>query len=548
MKQIRQVLGLLSEAALSDPETGREKRGYYVLGVITVVLILVPACFTAGFVSYVMTLAMMEEGGREEGLLFIIQLLSAFAVIFGFNVVLNEFYHSKNIERLLPLPLDTKSVIAARFIRTYFAESGMEFMVIFSAFIGYMAAAGISISSVIAMIIGIFLLPLIPLVYCGIISLILMRFAAVSRNKKLMNLILVLFSLALIYGAFVSFGGLAGFSVETYVKMLAEKDNAFLNLCNIIFYPVYLLIHAQATADPVGMVCFLLIALALGGIFLLLASVLYMPGLWSVLSAGNGKSGKKKAYTYDRHSVFVSLLKTEFRTIFRTPAYISNCVLINLFWPIMLVIIYFMQRGSNTVLKFILMYKAGYILSNVTLMAGVMTVAALTVAANAIAATSLTRYGSSADFVKAVPVGFSRFADVWLTVSVVISYASVLLDIIILKTLFLLDGAFCVYLACLGLFMVVLISCIGMRMDISDPRLNWESEVQAMRANVNVFMHMAIAIMTAASFSLLAFAIYYLEFTTALMIESAVFTILFTVMTIVYMITMDEVGELTDGG
>ena len=177
-----------------------------------------------------------------------------------------------------------------------------------------------------------------------------------------------------------------------------------------------------------------------------------------------------------------------------------------------------------------------------------MTVAALTVAANAIAATSLTRYGSSADFVKAVPVGFSRFADVWLTVSVVISYASVLLDIIILKTLFLLDGAFCVYLACLVLFMVVLISCIGMRMDISDPRLNWESEVQAMRANVNVFMHMAIAIMTAASFSLLAFAIYYLEFTTALMIESAVFTILFTVMTIVYMITMDEVGELTDGG
>ena len=56
-------------------------------------------------------------------------------------------------------------------------------------------------------------------------------------------------TILLILGAFLSFQGLEGFSIETYVESLTSGNNAFLNTMNIIFYPGYLLVHSAATGS-----------------------------------------------------------------------------------------------------------------------------------------------------------------------------------------------------------------------------------------------------------------------------------------------------------
>ena len=68
-----------------------------------------------------------------------------------------------------------------RFMFAYFAESVMEFLSLFSVFIGYFIAIGRNVGiaralhpvSIIGAVLGVVLIPLVPMIYCAIFSLIL---------------------------------------------------------------------------------------------------------------------------------------------------------------------------------------------------------------------------------------------------------------------------------------------------------------------------------------------------------------------------------------
>ena len=93
MRNVSLLLKLLRPGQDMDmPKEGRNKRTYTVFGGMAMLFIMIPCCIVVGLIAYYMTLAMIEAGGREEGMLFIVQFISACAVIFGLNVIINEFY------------------------------------------------------------------------------------------------------------------------------------------------------------------------------------------------------------------------------------------------------------------------------------------------------------------------------------------------------------------------------------------------------------------------------------------------------------------------
>ena len=236
MKQVSYLLKLLRRGQeMAMPKEGREKRTYTVFGGAAMLFIMIPCCIIVGFISYFMTLAIMEAGGKAEGMLFIVQFISACAMIFGLNVVINEFYFSSDIDYLLPLPVRTHELILAKFFVTYQAESVMEFMVLFSAYIGYVLAMGVTPIGVVTGLLGTLTLPVLPLVYCGIISLLLMFLFQGIRNRKILNGVMAGMTIVLILSVFMSFQGLQGFSIDTYVLSLTGGQNAFMNAMNVIF-------------------------------------------------------------------------------------------------------------------------------------------------------------------------------------------------------------------------------------------------------------------------------------------------------------------------
>lgn len=544
-RQVTHLLKLLRRGQeMAMPKEGREKRTYTVFGGAAMLFIMIPCCIIVGVIAYFMTLAMMEAGGKEEGMLFIVQFISACAMIFGLNVIVNEFYFSSDLDYLLPLPVKTHELILAKFWVTYQAESVMEFMVIFSAYIGYILAIGITPIGVVTGLLGTVTLPIVPLVYCGIISMLLMFLFQGIRNRKVLNVIMGVMTFVLILGAFLSFRGLEGFSIDTYVESLTSGENVFMNTMNVIFYPGYLLVHSAAEGLWSEVLLYLGINILLLVLFMAIANKFYLRGLYSFKSISNKKekSGGNSSLR-KQQPVFRAYFEKEIKTIFRTPAFVSNCILINFFWPVIIVIVCMMQKGSNTISRFVAMYHEGNVMVSVIVLALFLGLGALTTAANGIASSAFTREGAHIDFMKYIPVPYKLQIHVKGLLSLLFSYVSYLVDVVILSLILQLNMKEAVYYGFTGGCMVFYITCLGIWLDSMHPKLIWEDELNALRGNLNVFFNMAFAILAAVIICGVGFVLYLVPHSTINFIYLFYLLVLLILDIRMYQFTMGAVVE-----
>ena len=85
------------------------------LAAFAVIFIMIPVAVGSGLFTYLMTRSLIRAGHGEFGLLVMYHLISIFTMVFGINVVFNELYFSRDLERLLPLPLKGREIAAAKF-------------------------------------------------------------------------------------------------------------------------------------------------------------------------------------------------------------------------------------------------------------------------------------------------------------------------------------------------------------------------------------------------------------------------------------------------
>ncbi len=223
---------------------------------------------------------------------------------------------------------------------------------------------------------------------------------------------------------------------------------------------------------------------------------MYMPGLYSFKSVANKKEhGSKAAMTHSQQSVFWALFKKEVKTIFRTPAFVSNCIVVNFFWPILIVIVWMMQKGNETIDSFISMYHNGNVMAAIIALVVFLGMAALTTAANSLASSAFTREGAHIDFMKYIPVDYKTQIQVKGLISIVISFISYLIDVAILTYILKPTAGQVVYYIIGGFTLVFFITCLGIFLDSHHPKLIWEDELNALRGNLNVFFNMAFAIL-----------------------------------------------------
>ncbi|MCR5307736.1 MAG: hypothetical protein K6E24_01920, partial [bacterium] len=121
-------------------EKKKSKVFYMVMAIITALIIFIPTAFLIGMISYGMTLSLVDEGHLVEGVNFILYAVNLFAFIFSINVVLNVFYFSSDIERILPMPFKEREIIGAKFFNTLINENFIEFILIASSLIGFFIA------------------------------------------------------------------------------------------------------------------------------------------------------------------------------------------------------------------------------------------------------------------------------------------------------------------------------------------------------------------------------------------------------------------------
>ena len=501
---------LLKNAEMPMPQKGTKGRIYLSMGITALCCIMIPCCLIVGFVSYVMTLALDGVGTAISGLLAELHIMSAFSVVFGMLVIFNILFFSSDREHLVTLPFQSHEILAAKFFYAYFAESIMEFLVLLSMFTGYfLAVRTLSPIALLSALISVILVPILPMVYCGIISLLLMFFLKKVKNARIFHSISTIFLLLFVCLFLLSFQGMNGITVENYVNSIAGSQNLFIQVLNPIFYTVPILCEAIQTGHLLSLVLYLLGNLFAVGIMLLLGRFLYQSGLHTAAALGSGKKTLRTGIVATKsNSPLFSCLKKEWRVLIRTKAYSANCVYINLLWPVGLLLFLHFNHSKGGMGTFLSLYKQGNPKSALILLMGILIVAFLASALNSLSSTAFTREGAHLSLIKYIPVPYRTQMTAKALICFLLTYPILLICIGILQYYFGFSIWHSLYYAALVLCCHVISNIIGLALDSTQPYTTWDDEYSALRGNLNSFFNMAVIMILAVFLSALCFLSY----------------------------------------
>ena len=507
-----------SNLEMPKPEGEKKVKIYNRFGMIAFIGIMVPVSVLVGYVTYVMTDLLFSFGGNTYALLSELDLISAFAMIFGLPLMFSVLFFSSDLRFLTALPISPVSLYAARFWHTFKAENVMTSNVLFAIFIGYFISAAKNQSiayalnpvALLSSVVGFFASLLLPLIYCSIITLLLMLFLRkVNRTDIYYVSSLVLFvAFALMF--FLSFRSYGNISTINYLDSMVVGNNAFTSICNILFPTNFLTVYALRTHKILPLIGAFLVLATLYSLSVLTAHLTYRKGLFAAAVISNKRSSKKIASAYEKRGVFATLIIKEIRVLTRTMTYRTNCVYANLLWPIAAVIFVFEAPKYEFFKMFTYNLKAGDSLSRIILFAIVIAVAFIASGLNSIASTSFTREGVHLDMLKYLPAPLDKQVKAKVLVAVLFTFVPEVFAIALVVIRLGMAVMLPVYVA-ISFICILTATVIGVVMDSISPYTAWSDELSALRGNLNCFFNLAAEMVAALVIGLIAYGLYVLS-------------------------------------
>ena len=525
MKTIR-ALYRAQGAGLEMPKPGSPGRArtYAIFGIVAAVLILVPSTVLVGYITYLLSNLLMFFGERSYALTSMIHIISAFTMVFMMPVMFNVLYFADDLAFLRTLPVTPAKLYQARFWHTYRTESFMTVGVMIAMYIGWFvalvnnfgAAEAANPVTILASVMGLILITALPVIYCSIIASLLMIILRRARRTSVFyhasTVMFILFAFVFL----LSFRGQGGANIEHYVDMLVAGESSFNDVCDVVFFSTPMICRAMAEHDLLQLLIPAVATCAFYGLMVLIAHLTYTNGLYTsaVLARGTKKllEGRRAAadttYRPVRSGVFKTLLTKEIRTLTRSMTYRTNCVYVNLIWPVLGVIFFVLSRSNVNLLRFLSLYRGGRASSRVWVLMVVVAVAFVASGLNSIASTAFTREGAHLDLVKYLPAPYTTVIWSKIAASVIITYVPVAATIGVMS--YYLGARWYVALMYLGLALlsVVIAAFTGLAMDSMTPYTVWSDEAASLRGNMNCFFNLAAQLLVAAAVCGATYGIY----------------------------------------
>ena len=493
---LKLVKALISTVEPSTEEKKYNKIFYRVMGFIAVFGIMLPMAFFVGVVIYALTQPLVSQGAGQNAVELFLHLISVFSFIFGLNVIFSVFYFSGDIENLLPLPLRSYQIIGSKFTAALISASVMEFIVIIAAFAGYIIASGRHFWSWIIALFGMFTLPIVPLAYCAIICMLIMLLSGFIKNKDAVNKMTGFLTLAVVVGIAILISNTGGLDTEHLIEALSNPNNPLLNVMNCIFPQVHFLVSSMVNNTFINLIFYIAVNGFAIAFFLTIAEAVYFKTAVGInYTAKTRKSKDKIISSLKMHNPCVTYLKKEFKILFRTPAYFTNCIIINLIWPVFLYIVYLLNGKTNFLDEFIYGIHNGNEESVLIFILAISALSVLITAANCIASSALTREGKHFAFMKYIPLSYIAQINIKALVSIIISGAGMIIYVIAAALYLNLGVKITIFCCLVSLLSVSFVSYFGIFMDSVNPKLIWDDELNALRGNYNVFFNMAVAML-----------------------------------------------------
>lgn len=487
----------ISALSMSPPQDKRRKIMITILSLFGVFGVLLPVSIGVGLLVNLMTQTLLPIHAEALGIQLMFHIICLFTVIFGINVIFNEFYFSNDIEYLLPWPLRAYQIVASKFTAACFSENVMQFILVLSCIIGFGVGMRMSLLNWILSIVGIITLPIIPLAYCAILSMLVMAFTHVIKNKDIIQRLSVSLIFVMVIALVASIGFLQNMDIDTYVETLASGDQTFFNAMNIIFPNVPLFVNTFHSGSILSLIEYIGVNVLVLLIMLALSEVLYFKGVIGLTNSDNKKGEKdvdKLILHCKQRSPMYSYFMKEVHILVRTPVFFTNCIAINFLWPIFVYAMIKIQSYPVTIEGIQSLYANQDIRLQLLFVLGIVGISVLVTAINSISSNAISREGQHFAFMKYIPVPYFTQWNAKALVGIVFPTIGVLIYFIPACLILKIPMIHILLYVILCLMSTCFIAYTGIYIDSIQPKLIWDDEMSALRENYNTFFTMTIAI------------------------------------------------------
>ncbi len=484
-----------------------EKKDRWLVPLIGVALLgVVPMFYGLVLLVHNVYLVLRPMGQERALLSFGILAGQLLVLLFGIYYVIAAFYFARDLDLLIPLPLRPGEVMASKFavvvINEYLTVSAVVLPIVITLGVVSRAGAGYWVNAALIYL----ALPVIPLALVSLAVVALMRVINVSRKKDALilvgSLVLIGASVAVQVGLGRSAGGHgqgAGGMQATAESLAAffTSPNSLLNRVGAFFPPAIWATRAIAGGFSreglAHLALFLGVSIGLFAAMVALAEKLFYRG---VIGLGE-TTGKKRRLSRDEMSRRVSSGRRAFAAVFgrewkimnRTPIFLLNGVLVSVLLPALFVLMASVDSGGGgqggdtmSLLKMLMESNPLIVILGAALF---MTICG---SINGTASSTFSREGAQFWISQVIPVApreqaVAKFVHSYLVATLGVVTSAVVAGVFLhVKAVHLAVGA--------GLALVagVLLTAVGMIIDLARPLLDWTNPQKAIKQNLNVLL------------------------------------------------------------
>ncbi|MGE5632796.1 MAG: putative ABC transporter permease subunit [Caulobacteraceae bacterium] len=444
---------------------------------------------------------------QQEGLLLVggFSVVSMAVFFFSIFYVMSVFYFSRDIENLLPLPLKPSEILAAKFTVTLIYEYLTEFLFLAPILISFGVASGQGIIYYLYSFIIFLTLPVIPLVYASLLSMIVMRFTNIARNKDRFRIVGGIIAMAIAIGSnlVIQKFTAASMTPEKLQQMITQGNNSLVGAMSGIFvnnrFGVIALLNNGGVKGLINIAVFVLISFLFLLLLLNLGESIYFKGVVGVSETASKKKrySEKELYkSMEESPALKSYALKELKLLFRTPVYFMNCIMMNFLWPVFLLLPFIAQPEQMKELRsFSTALESGGI--SAVVLAAAFGISTFVTSANGITASAISREGRNIYVSKYLPISYKKQIMAKILPGIIMGAVATFMMLVVGMILFRVPALLIILIIVASFLGIVFSSFMGMFFDLNFPRLIWDNEQKAVKQNFNVVLNMLVSIIAA---------------------------------------------------
>lgn len=412
------------------------------------------------------------------------------------TMTISNFYYSNDISILLPLPIKKSEILFSKILYNSLALFVTALFVVFPFMVRYGIYYNKSILFYLLFILGLFTHTVIMAsIFTFLVVAMMSVINRFARAKNVMQLLGTILIIALSFGASYYFNSQVNqdqISLD-FMGVIAQKMNGIIALV-----PTVKLLVSGVNGNVLNYVLLIAIALGLSYLVSQISGGLLTKGILNNQSVVKRRklNVEEKAKAFKRDGVFSQLVKKDISDILKTPVYLTSTLLMGLVMPLALAvpliaqgadISYIMEKSNGLFVNTEKLLGMKDLLSYIIFALAIVMVFLSASAINT-AGTSITREGKYIWLMQTMPIEARIQITARVLSAMIIHFISLLpisiIVFVLLKPPYYFIIAYFVVLFSVGFFA----SSLGILMDTSRPKVDWQTPQQAMKSNFNVIV------------------------------------------------------------